>query len=286
VADASSQPAILRPPPGAGRFVTFELTGAAPGSLERLERLEADPHAVVGLGTPLIGRALEGLRPFPADLPMFPSTQHALWLFLGHSDRGAAFDAGRAFARALGPGFKVVEEIDAFQYRGGRDLSGFEDGTENPKGAAAEKAALVRGRGKGLDGGSFVAVQRWVHNLTALEAMPTAARDAVVGRNRSTNEELADAPLSAHVKRTAQESFDPEAFVLRRSMPWGGIAEHGLYFVAYGESLDRFERQLRRMAGMDDGVVDALTAFSRAMTGGYYFCPPVHRGRLDLRGIR
>jgi porphyrinogen peroxidase len=255
----------------------------------RLEALEADPHTVVGLGLPLLsrlGRSVDGLRTFPGDLPLFPSTQQAAWLFLAHADRGDAFDAGRAFARALGPALQVAEEVDAFQYRGGRDLSGFEDGTENPKGAAAEAAALIQGKGKGLDGGSFVAVQRWVHNLSAVEKMTGGALDAAIGRRRTTNEELADAPASAHVKRTAQESFDPPAFLLRRSMPFGGLREHGLYFVAYGESLDRFERQLQRMAGVEDGIVDGVTAFSRALTGGYYFCPPVHRGRLDLRGLR
>ncbi len=68
-------------------------------------------------------------------------------------------------------------------------------------------------------------------------------------------------------------------------MPWGGPASHGLYFVAFGESLDRFERQLRRMAGREDGIVDALIAFSRAETGGYYFCPPLRSNRLDLRAL-
>jgi putative iron-dependent peroxidase len=185
----------------------------------------------------------------------------------------------------LGGSFAVVEEIDAFTYRQGRDLSGFEDGTENPKGDAAARAALIQNNGAGLDGGSFVAVQRRVHDLGAVEAMSEAARDAVVGRRREGNEELPDAPPSAHVKRTTQESFNPPAFILRRSMPWGGVVEHGLYFVAYGESLSRFERQLRRMAGRDDGVVDALLSFSRAVTGGYYFCPPLKDDKLDLRAI-
>jgi putative iron-dependent peroxidase len=234
---------------------------------------------------PELAPAVAGLRHFPRDLGLFPSTQGAVWAFLAHPDRGAAFDSGRGLARALGPGFAIVEEIDAFTYRKGRDLSDFEDGTENPKGDAAAAAALIRGRGAGLDGGSFVAVQRWVHDLDAMAAMPEGARDAVIGRKQGSNEEIADAPASAHVKRTAQESFDPPAFILRRSMPWGGVAEHGLYFVACGESLDRFERQLRRMAGREDGIVDALVSFSRAVTGGYYFCPPLREGRLDLEAV-
>jgi len=256
--------------------------------LVRLAAWRHDPNVVVGLGEPLLARAkgrIEGARGFPADISLFPRTQEALWAAFTHPDRGAAFDAARAFSSMLGDGLRVVEEIDAFMYRGGKDLSGFVDGTENPKDEAALAAAIVAGRGPGLDGASFVAVQRWVHDLAAAEAMSQATRDSIVGRRQGSNEEIADAPLSAHVKRTAQESFEPPAFVLRRSMPYGGIAEHGLYFIAYGESLDRFERQLRRMAGRDDGIVDGLMAFTKAVTGGYYFCPPLLGDKLDLRAL-
>ena len=247
-----------------------------------------DPDLVVGLGEPLLTHAprqIEGLRAFPTDIALFPATQQALWLVFRHNDRGAAFDAGRAFSKLLGGALQVVEEVDAFVYRGGKDLSGFEDGTENPKGEAAVAAALLSGRGPGLDGASFVAAQRWIHDLSAVEALSVETRQHIVGRRLDDNEEIADAPLSAHVKRTAQESFDPEAFVVRRSMPYGGIAEHGLYFVAYGESLARFERQLRRMAGRDDGILDGLLAVTRAVSGGYYFCPPLHDAKLDLRAL-
>ncbi|MES1157649.1 MAG: Dyp-type peroxidase [Haliangium ochraceum] len=286
----SCQPAILAPVPAAARFVTFGLRpGADPrAALMRLAGKAHDPSTVVALGAPLLaalGARIEGLRPFPADLTQFPATQAALWMTSSHPDRSAAFEANLAFARTLGDAFTVIEEVDAFVYRGGRDLSGFEDGTENPKGDAAIAAAIVGGRGPGLDGASFVAVQRWIHDLSAAEAMTIEARENAVGRHRDSNEELSDAPASAHVKRTEQESFTPPAFVLRRSMPYGGIAQHGLYFIAYGESLDRFERQLRRMAGQDDGVVDGLMAFTRAVTGGYYFCPPLAGDKLDLRAL-
>jgi putative iron-dependent peroxidase len=282
-----SQAPILAPVPAAARFVTFGFRHATdPGkALVRLAGWQRDPNVVVGLGEPLLSRAkghIEGMRSFPADLAMFPSTQEALWVAFTHRDRSAAFDAGRAFASTLDDSLRVVEEIDGFVYRGGRDLSGFEDGTENPKGDAAVAAAIVQGRGPGLDGASFVAVQRWVHDLVAADAMSREVRESIIGRRFTDNAEIEDAPLSAHVKRTAQESFEPEAFVLRRSMPYGGLTEHGLYFIAYGESLDRFERQLRRMAGRDDGIIDGLMAFTKAVTGGYYFCPPVSGDRLDL----
>ncbi|HYM33312.1 MAG TPA: hypothetical protein VEU47_18585, partial [Candidatus Cybelea sp.] len=93
------------------------------------------------------------------------------------------------------------------------------------------------------------------------------------------------APASAHVKRTAQESFTPEAFVLRRSMPWTDATRAGLVFVAFGRSFDSFEAQLTRMSGLEDGVTDALFGFSRPVTGAYFWCPAMRNGRLDLRPI-
>jgi putative iron-dependent peroxidase len=284
------QPGILRPPPPTARFVTFALSSPA-HAREAVAALAARPHdgrTVWGFGAPLlsaIGASVDGLRPFPDRLPPFPSTQAAAWLVLAHPTPDAIFDAGRQYGRCVAPALVPVEEIDAFAYRGGRDLSGFEDGTENPKGKKAAAAAIVSGRGKGIDGGSFVAVQRWRHDLAAVEAMSEGARDATIGRRRKGNAEIADAPASAHIKRTQQEAFEPPAFILRRSLTWGGIAEHGLYFVAYGATLDAFERQLIRMSGHDDGIVDGLFSFSRALTGGYYFCPPLEKGRLDLRAF-
>ena len=87
-------------------------------------------------------------------------------------------------------------------------------------------------------------MQRYIHDLKAFHVHQPQEADAIIGRNLETNEELEDAPPTAHVKRSAQESFEPEAFMVRRSMPWGD-PENGLDFVAYGESLDRFERVLR-----------------------------------------
>jgi putative iron-dependent peroxidase len=283
---AQCQPAILAPPPSLARFVTFDLhAGADPAAaLRALAGVDHDPKTVVGVGTPLVAR-VAGLRAFPGDVPPFPSTQHAAWVFLAHGDSTHLFDAGRALGLRLRGLLDVVDEIDAFTYREGRDLSGFVDGTENPKGDDAVAAAIIAGRGEGLDGGSFVAVQRWVHDLDAVDRMTTAPRAAAVGRDPETDRELPDAPESAHVKRTAQEDFDPPAHILRRSMPYGGIREHGLNFVAFGESLDRFERQLRRMSGREDGVRDGILAFTRAVSGAYYFCPPLRHGRCDLSAL-
>lgn len=177
-----------------------------------------------------------------------------------------------------------MEEVDTFRYKEGRDLTGYEDGTENPKGDAAREAAIAPGA-PGIAGGSYVAVQRYLHDLERFGRNDTDARDAIIGRRFSDNEEIPDAAVTAHVKRAAQESFEPPAFMVRRSMPWGSVREHGLYFVAFGESLDRFERVLERMAGLEDGKLDALFGFTRALSGGYYFCPPVAADGLDLRAL-
>jgi putative iron-dependent peroxidase len=115
--------------------------------------------------------------------------------------------------------------------------------------------------------------------------MPAEQQDLSIGRHRVGNAEIDDAPRSAHVKRTAQESFTPAAFVLRRSMPWANGLEAGLQFVAFGHSLDAFEALLRRMTGGEDGITDALFGFTRPVTGAYYWCPPASDGRLDLRAI-
>jgi putative iron-dependent peroxidase len=285
------QPEILSEIPPLGRFFTLALRpGAKPEAARaKVARLPAPEGGVVGLGAPLLpeGR-VAGLRAFPAMASQglsVPSTQGALWVFLGASDAGALLREARSLLARLEPCFTLDEEVFAFKYAEGRDLSGYKDGTENPKGAAARAAALVRGLGAGLDGSSFVAAQRWVHDLTGLEGLRPAQRDNVVGRTRDGDVELEHAPASAHVKRSAQESFSPEAFMVRRSMPYGGVKEHGLYFVAYGHSLDAFEKVLRRMTGQDDGVVDALFSFTRPVSGGYYWCPPVREGRLDLRAL-
>ena len=115
--------------------------------------------------------------------------------------------------------------------------------------------------------------------------MEDEERDHVIGRRLEDNTEIEDAPASAHVKRTAQEDFQPEAFILRRSMPWADESGEGLVFVAFGKSFDAFEALLNRMLGKDDGIVDALFRISQALSGNYFWCPPVKNGRLDLRAL-
>lgn len=284
----SSQPGIEPAPAPAVHYLTLRLKSAAQAKplLRHLAALAVDEGVIVGFGAPLVnalGGAVPGLRVFPAlEHPggAVPTTQADVWVCTRGANPGEALDRVLAVVRGLPGGLEFVEDQPAFTYRGGRDLSGYEDGTENPKGAGATAAAFVAEGA--LAGSSFCAAQRWIHDLDALARMPLAAQHAAMGRDRDSNAELPDAPASAHVKRAGQESFDPPAFMLRRSTPYGTAREQGLYFVAFGADLDRFERVMRRMVGEDDGVVDGLFSFSRPVSGGYYWCPAVKDGRLDL----
>jgi porphyrinogen peroxidase len=300
--DKPYQPGILDPIPPVARYVLFNLSdpgldGAAiREALTRLSPLVNGSDVVVGIGSSLaraLGAEVPGLREFP-DLSehgvKVPSTPGTLWCWLRGSDLGDLLHVTRKVQKALAPAFVVRHVLDAFRHAykeggHGRDLTGFEDGTENPTGEDAERAAFAHGLGDGLDGSSYVATQQWVHDLDAFEALEDEVRDHHIGRRLSDNEEIEDAPETAHVKRTAQESFDPEAFVLRRSMPWMMSMQAGLMFVAFGKSLDAFEAQMRRMAGYDDGITDAMFRISRPVTGAYFWCPPMREGRLDLRRL-
>jgi putative iron-dependent peroxidase len=281
------QAGILESVPAVGTHLTFDLRFAADphSAIQRLAD-EAPPSCVIGLGLSLIsalGGTVDSLRAFPALAGKgveTPSTQSALWVWVREPSLSDCFDTSRSIERLLGKDFTIVEEISTFIYRKGHDLSGYEDGTENPKDDAAREAAIVASGP--FKGSSFAAVQRWVHDLRQFMSLDVLHRDQTIGRRFEDNQEIPDAPASAHVRRSAQESFDPPAFMLRRSMPWSEQGQHGLYFLAFAESLDRFERVMQRMVGLEDGVVDALFAFTRPVTGGYFWCPPQRNGRIQL----
>ncbi|MES2939309.1 MAG: Dyp-type peroxidase [Pseudomonadota bacterium] len=297
-----AQPGIIEGVPPVARYVFFSIADkgvdaqAIKEALARLSPLVNGSDVVLGIGPALaaaLGAEVPGLHEFPdfsSASVKVPSTPGVIWCWVRGDDLGNLLHLTRKVQKALAPVFTVRHVVDAFRHAlgdsgHGRDLTGYEDGTENPTGEAAEEAAFAQGLGPGLDGSSFVAVQQWVHDLDAFEALADEMRDHHFGRRRTDNEEIEDAPEWAHVKRTAQESFDPPAFMLRRSMPWMMSMQAGLLFVAFGKSLDAFEAQMRRMAGHDDGVVDAMFRISKPVNGAYFWCPPMKDGRLDLRQL-
>lgn len=275
------------PPVARHLFFTLESIEHLPAALQRLTALVDGDATVVGFGISVL-QALETqllkLRAFPAlsanglDIP---STQHAVWCWLRGDDRGELLHRTNTLIKALAPALSLVQTTEAFRYKDGHDLTGYEDGTENP----VEQAAIDAVFDTQAPGGTYAAIQHWVHDLSDFKSLPQQEQDHIFGRRLSDNEELDDAPESAHVKRTAQEDFTPEAFVVRRSMPYIDGEDAGLVFLAFGHTLDSYEMQLRRMIGLDDGITDGLFRFSRPVTGGYYWCPPVENAQLDLSAL-
>ena len=288
-----AQPGILEPIPAQGRYLSCQLrVGAEPRTVLRRLGSQADGlSTVVALGASLVrelGAEIPGLKTFcgiEGALIKLPATPTDLLVWLRGTDRGHLLIRSRHIETLLAPAFDVTDITDAFNHDNGRDLTGYEDGTENPEGEKALAVAFLPESAGLLAGSSFVAVQRWRHHMSRFEAMPREQQDHTIGRERDSNEEIDDAPESAHVKRTAQENFEPEAFVLRRSMPWAKGNEGGLVFTAFGHSFDAFEAQLRRMSGAEDGITDALYTFTEPETGAYFWCPPVKEGLIDLRAV-
>ncbi|MFZ6749285.1 Dyp-type peroxidase [Undibacterium sp. Ren11W] len=290
------QPGILQALPQHASFLTFTLKPAADqtsaiSALKALSVLVDGERVVLALGSSLLqllGQQIAGVHDFAGisgSLVPLPATPAALWCWCRESERGELAHQIRRLIQAAAGAFQLQQAVDAFKYDSGRDLSGYEDGTENPEADAALAAALVQGQGAGLDGASYVAVQNWLHDFDRLEALSGAQQDDLIGRHKSDNAEFDEAPASAHVKRTAQESFSPEAFVLRRSMPWSAQDKAGFHFVAFATSFYAFEAQLRRMCGAEDGIVDGLFSFTKPLSGAYFWCPPMCEGRPDLSRI-
>jgi len=256
-------------------------------ALTSLNNLINTDSTVIGLGEALLNTAnteITGSKTMPAQTNMgisIPSTPYALWCCLTGTDKGALFHLSDKIESLLADDFILEDTVDCFQYSDNRDLSGYIDGTENPSGDDAITAGFVNDNTT-LNGSSFVAIQQWLHDFDQLDQMSEKEKDDAIGRHRSDNEEFDDAPETAHVKRSAQESFTPEAFILRRSMPWSEGMHAGLMFISYGHSYDAFEAILNRMIGKDDGIVDGIFKFTKPITGCYFWCPPTKAGKLDL----
>ena len=254
-------------------------------SLEEPKRTTGGANIVVGFGATLWGqvapdRVPAGLAPFavigPPTGPHAPASQHDVWVWAHGPGYDVVFDVARMVVRGLEPLAVLATEQPAFTYLDSRDLTGFIDGTENPPVDAAHETAIVPD-GPGA-GGSFVLVQRWVHDLAAFHALADGEQEQVFGRTKADSEELAerDRPVSAHISRVVvNDDAGDELEVFRRSTSFGTVVEHGLVFVAFSRDIDRLDLMLRRMFGVADGVYDRLTEFSRPMSGAYYFAPSV-----------
>jgi len=208
-----------------------------------------------------------------------PATQHDAWLWFSGSRSDVTWDHARAAVRAVRDVASLASERAAAPYHDGRDITGFVDGTANPPVRRAAAAAIVPPGEPGA-GGSFVLAMRWIHDLEAFEQLSVEEQERVIGRTKPDSIELSDAskPPTAHIARVEIEDDDGEELpIFRRSVPYGTVQEHGLYFVAFSADPSRFDRMLARMFGTSgDGMHDRLTDFSHPVSGGIYFAPSLN----------
>jgi putative iron-dependent peroxidase len=208
-----------------------------------------------------------------------PATQHDLWLWINGSSEDVVFEHARAASLEIETVARLADEQLGFVHRDSRDLTGFLDGTKNPSLLEAPTAALVPDGQPGA-GGSHVLAMRWVHDLKAFDALPVAEQEQVFGRTKAQSIELEGAakPPTAHISRVEiEDEAGIELPIYRRSVPYGTVFEHGLYFVAFSADRSRFDTILGRMFGTSgDGRYDHLTDFSRPVSGAFYYAPPLN----------
>jgi putative iron-dependent peroxidase len=198
-----------------------------------------------------------------------PATQHDAVLWLSGSAYDVIFDTAREAIAALDAVAFLADETSSWPYQHDRDLTGFIDGSENPDLIDAAELATIR-EGQPGAGGSILLLQKWSHDATAWESLQVTQQEQVIGRTKDESIELDDKPSDSHVARTDQEQFGK---IFRRNMPYGTIIDHGTMFVGFSADQRPLATMLESMAGLADGVRDALTRYTQPLTGAYYFVP-------------
>src|SRR5580700_5655606 len=188
------------------------------------------------------------------------------------------FELATQIMARIGDAVSPVDEVHGFRYFDDRDLMGFVDGTENPRGAAAIDAVLVREEDAAFAAGSYVIVQKYLHDLDAWNALSTEAQERIIGRTKLSDVELDESvkPTSAHNALTTIVENGKEIKILRDNMPFGQAArgEFGTYFIGYSRSPRTIEQMLENMfIGRPPGNYDRILDFSRAVTGSLFFVP-------------
>jgi len=220
-----------------------------------------------------------GLRPFraiEAGEKSAPNTGGDLLFHIISRRQDLNFELAMRIRSRLGGRVEVMEEVEGFRYMDSRDLTGFIDGTENPKGRQRAEVALIGSEDQACAGGSYVFTQRYVHNLKLWASVPEKEQEKVIGRRKADSKELSDRikPATAHISRTVIEENGEELEIVRHSFPYGTTSEAGLFFIAYSKNPDIPEKMLSRMMGTSgDGLHDRLMDYSRAVSGATFFAP-------------
>ncbi len=241
---------------------------------------------VVGFGSD----AWDGLfgHPRPAQLHPFReingahravSTPGDLLFHIRATHMDLCFELATQIVARLGDVAEVVDETHGFKYFDERDLLGFVDGTENPVDDDALTATIVGDEDPAFTGGSYVIVQKYLHDMKAWNALPIEQQERIIGRKKLSDIEIADdakASYAHNVLTNIEDENGEQLQIVRDNMPFGevGKGEFGTYFIGYARSPERIERMLTNMfVGKPAGNYDRLLDFSRAATGSLFFVP-------------
>ena len=292
--------AVLTPLSGSAIFLVLRIEpGGEPAVRELLEGMNGlvrsvgfrVPAGVLSCVTSIGSQAWDRLfsGPRPAELHPFVevsgathravSTPGDLLFHIRAAHQDLCFELADQVMRHLGGDATVIDEVHGFKYFEMRDLLGFVDGTENPAGSAAERAVLIGAEDPAFAGGSYVTVQKYLHDIQAWNKLTVEEQERVIGRTKLEDIELPDGikPDNSHVTLTVVEDADGnELQILRDNMPFGtiGTQEFGTYFIGYARSPSVIELMLRRMfVGEPEGNHDRILDFSTAVTGTLFFTP-------------
>jgi porphyrinogen peroxidase len=248
--------------------------------------LEGGLSCIMGFGSEAWDRLFG--QPRPAELHPFQeirsgerhavSTTGDLLFHIRAKRMDLSFELATQIMARIGSAVTPVDEVQGFRYFDDRDLMGFVDGTENPRGEAAANAVLIGDEDPDFANGSYVIVQKYLHNLGAWNAISTEAQERIIGRTKLSDIELDDSvkPTSAHSALTTIVENGKEIKILRDNMPFGrpGYNEFGTYFIGYSRSPRTIEQMLENMfIGRPPGNYDRILDFSRAVTGNLFFVP-------------
>src|SRR5580704_6196245 len=248
--------------------------------------VEAGLTCVVGFGSDAWDKVFGS--PCPAELHPFReilsegrhavSTPGDILFHIRAKRTDLCFELAAQIMESIGDVVSVADEVHGFRYFDDRDVIGFVDGTENPRGGAAEEAAIVGSEDQAFAGGSYVIVQKYLHDMKAWNAPPVETQEGIIGRKKLSDIELKDAEKApfAHNVLTVIEENGKEVKILRDNMPFGrpGHGEFGTYFIGYSRTPRITETMLQNMfVGRPPGNYDRLLDFSKPLTGNLFFAP-------------
>ncbi len=248
--------------------------------------LEAGLSCIMGFGSGAWDRLFGSSR--PAELHPFReirsgarhavSTPGDLLFHIRAKRMDLCFELATQIMVRLGGAVSTADEVHGFRYFDDRDLLGFVDGTENPTGRSAADAVFIGEEDSAFSGGSYVIVQKYLHNLDAWNKLSTEVQEKIIGRTKVSDIELDDSvkPSCAHNALTVIEENGREIQILRDNMPFGrpGHGEFGTYFIGYSRSPRTIEQMLENMfIGRPPGNYDRILDFSTAVTGSLFFVP-------------